>query len=90
MKRGPKKDLMEKYLEDPEFARLIAQEELIIEVTETLCELLEKEGGKISRKELAERLGKTKGFVSQLLNGGRNLTCVPWRISSMFRGIKFP
>ena len=43
-----------------------------MEVTETLCELLEKE--KISRKELADRLGKSKGFVSQLLNGGRNLT----------------
>ncbi|MFZ0051817.1 MAG: helix-turn-helix transcriptional regulator, partial [Desulfobaccales bacterium] len=43
-----------------------------MEVTETLCELLEKEG--VSRKELADRLGKSKGFVSQLLNGGRNLT----------------
>lgn len=63
---------MDKYLEDPEFARLVAQGDLIMEVTETLCELLEKE--KVSRKELADRLGKTKGFVSQLLNGGRNLT----------------
>ncbi len=63
---------MDQYLEDPEFARMMAQGDLIMEVTETLCELLEKE--KISRKELAERLGKTKGFVSQLLNGGRNLT----------------
>ena len=59
-------------MNDPEFRRLLSQEELILEVTETLCELLEKE--KISRKELAERLGKSKGFVSQLLNGGRNLT----------------
>ncbi|MFH1597277.1 MAG: helix-turn-helix transcriptional regulator, partial [Pseudomonadota bacterium] len=49
-----------------------AQEDLILEVTEKLCELLEKE--KISRKELADRLGKSKGFISQLLNGGRNLT----------------
>jgi transcriptional regulator with XRE-family HTH domain len=72
MKRGPEKTLMDQYLEDLEFARLVAQEDLIIEVTETLCELLEKEG--ISRKELADRLGKTKGFISQLLNGGRNLT----------------
>jgi transcriptional regulator with XRE-family HTH domain len=72
MKREPEKTLLEKYLEDPEFARLMAQGDLIMEVTETLCELLEKE--KISRKELADRLGKTKGFVSQLLNGGRNLT----------------
>ncbi len=66
------KTLMEEYMEDPEFAQLMAQEDLIMEVTETLCELLEKEG--VSRKELAERLGKTKGFVSQLLGGGRNLT----------------
>lgn len=59
-------------MNDPEFRKLLAQEELILEVTETLCELLEKE--KISRKELADRLGRTKGFISQLLNGGRNLT----------------
>ena len=59
-------------MEDPEFRRLLAQEELILEVTEVLCGILEQET--ISRKELAERLGKTKGFVSQLLNGGRNLT----------------
>ena len=72
MKRKPEKTLMDKYLEDPEFAKLMAQGDLIMEVTETLCELLEEE--KVSRKELAERLGKTKGFVSQLLNGGRNLT----------------
>ncbi|MBU4354072.1 MAG: helix-turn-helix domain-containing protein [Proteobacteria bacterium] len=50
----------------------MAHGDLIMEVTETLCELLEKE--KISRKELADRLGKSKGFISQLLNGGRNLT----------------
>jgi transcriptional regulator with XRE-family HTH domain len=72
MKKEPEKTLLDKYLEDPEFARLMAQGDLIMEVTETLCELLEKE--KVSRKELADRLGKTKGFVSQLLGGGRNLT----------------
>jgi transcriptional regulator with XRE-family HTH domain len=59
-------------MNDPEFRKLLAQEELILEVTETICEILENE--KISRKELADRLGKSKGFVSQLLNGGRNLT----------------
>jgi transcriptional regulator with XRE-family HTH domain len=59
-------------MHDPEFRKLLAQEELILEVTETICDILENE--KISRKELADRLGKTKGFVSQLLNGGRNLT----------------
>src|SRR4030043_999285 len=72
MKKEAEKTLLEKYLEGPEFAKLMAQGELIMEVTETLCELMEKEG--IARKELAERLGKSKGFISQLLNGGRNLT----------------
>ena len=71
-KKEPEKTLLEQYLEDPEFARLMAHGDLIMEVTETICELLEKEG--VSRKELADRLGKSKGFVSQLLNGGRNLT----------------
>jgi transcriptional regulator with XRE-family HTH domain len=67
-----KNTILDEYLKDEEFRRLFAQEDLILEVTETICELLEKE--KISRKELADLLGKTKGFVSQLLNGGRNLT----------------
>ncbi len=72
MNKEPERTLMDEFLEDPEFARLMAQGDLIMEVTETLCELLDKE--EVSRKELADRLGKTKGFVSQLLNGGRNLT----------------
>jgi len=59
-------------MHDPEFRKLLAEQELILEFTETICELLVEE--KVSRKELANRLGKTKGFVSQLLNGGRNLT----------------
>ena len=67
-----KTTILDEYLKDAEFRRLFAQEDLIMEVTETLCELMEKEG--ISRKELADRLGKSKGFISQLLNGGRNLT----------------
>jgi transcriptional regulator with XRE-family HTH domain len=64
--------LFDEYIKDPQFERRMAQEDFIMEVTETLCELLENEN--ISRKGLAERLGKSKGFVSQLLNGGRNLT----------------
>ncbi len=64
--------VIEKYLQDKQIARLLDQEELILQVTEMLCGLLAKE--QITRQELAARLGKSKGFVSQLLNGGRNLT----------------
>lgn len=52
--------------------RLLKQEELILEVTEALSAAIEERG--LTRSEVAKRLGKTKGFVSQLLAGGRNLT----------------
>lgn len=55
-----------------ESRRLLNQEKLILEVTEALSEAIEKRG--LTRSEVAKRLGKTKGFVSQLLAGGRNLT----------------
>ena len=71
MKR-PEKTLYELFEAPAESRRSIRQEELILEVTERLVETLERE--RITRTELATRLGKTKGFVSQLLSGGRNLT----------------
>lgn len=46
--------------------------DLIMDVTEAICDILEREG--ISRQELANRIGRSKGFVSQVLNGSRNMT----------------
>lgn len=54
------------------FDRLLRQEELILDVTERLIEALEEQG--VTRAELARRLARTPGFVSQLFAGGRNLT----------------
>lgn len=53
-------------------ARLLAQETLIVDVTEALAAAIEHAG--ISRTELAERLNASKGHVSQVLNGSRNMT----------------
>ncbi|MBT8340056.1 MAG: helix-turn-helix transcriptional regulator [Desulfatitalea sp.] len=64
--------LYEEYTQDKEFERLMAQEDLIIQVTESFCKILENEN--IKRKDLAELLGKTKGFISQILNGTSNVT----------------
>ena len=55
-----------------DFDRLLRQEELILEVTETLTQALEAAG--MTRAELARRLGRSPGFVSQVFGGGRNLT----------------
>ena len=52
--------------------RLLREEELILEVTEAVNVVMQEEG--ISKAQLAKRLGKTKGLISQLLSGGRNLT----------------
>ena len=54
------------------FDRLVRQEELILEVTEKLALALDEAG--ITRTELAGRLGRTPGYVSQVFAGGRNLT----------------
>jgi transcriptional regulator with XRE-family HTH domain len=48
------------------------QERAIFETTEMICKILEKDG--VSRAELASRLGKTPGFISQLLDGTANMT----------------
>lgn len=67
-----KKAYRDQLLEERGLALEAAKGELIMDVTEAICELIEKEG--ISRQELANRIGRSKGFVSQLLNGSRNMT----------------
>lgn len=57
---------------DAEFQRLVRREELILDVTETLAGALQEV--KMNRSQLANKLGRTRGFVSQLFAGGRNLT----------------
>ena len=60
---------------DETTAALVADfeaERLILNATELILELMEHEG--LTRSELAERIGKSKGHVSQLLNGERNMT----------------
>lgn len=56
----------------PEFLRTLRQEELILEVTEVLSKAMEDSG--VRKADLATRLNKSRGFVSQLLSGGQNLT----------------
>lgn len=57
---------------DESFKRLVRQEELILDVTDALTLALDRAG--VTKSELARRLGRSPGFVSQVLGGGRNLT----------------
>lgn len=47
-------------------------ERLILAATEMILELMEDED--LTRMELAKKVGKSKGHISQLLNGKRNMT----------------
>lgn len=47
-------------------------ERLILNATELILKLMEHEG--LTMSELAERIGRYKGYVSQLLNGERSMT----------------
>ncbi|MEA3273898.1 MAG: helix-turn-helix transcriptional regulator [Pseudomonadota bacterium] len=55
-----------------ENAKLVAQELLITEVTEEIWQAMEEAG--ITKSKLAKRMGATKGYVSQVLSGSRNMT----------------
>ena len=63
---------IQKFAATAEGERLLRQERFIVEVTEGIIELMKERA--ISRKELAEQLGKTKGRISQLIDGEANLT----------------
>lgn len=67
-----KKTFVEKYVENPLHMRLFQQERAIYEVTELLESVMGELG--VSRAELAKRLGKTRGWVTQLLDGDANKT----------------
>ena len=58
--------------EEPERARLFAQEQLIVAVAEHIWEQMEQ-GGK-NKSDIAAALGRSKAFITQLLNGTRNMT----------------
>lgn len=59
-------------LKDPVYALEAAKGEFIMHVTESICEILEENN--IERQALAKKMNKSKGFISQILNGSRNMT----------------
>ena len=64
--------LIQSITKTTEGKRLYEQERAILEVTELICEIMGATG--ISRSELAKKLGKTKGYITQLLDGDTNMT----------------
>jgi AraC-like DNA-binding protein len=66
------KTLTEKLVSTKRGFRLYRQERAILEVTELICKIMAEQN--VSRLELARRLGKTKDYVTRLLNGRVGMT----------------
>lgn len=62
----------QKFVDSPENRRIYEQERLLVDATELLSTVMEST--KTKRTELAERLGRTKSYVTQILRGNQNLT----------------
>lgn len=63
---------LEQFVSEKKRMRLYQQEYLIMQVTERICELMEHNS--VSRSDLARKLGTTKGYITQLLDGRANMT----------------
>ena len=66
------KSLIERVEESPESKRAFAQEELILDTAEQIWDLMKTKN--IRKARLAETLGRSAAYVTQLLNGSRNMT----------------
>jgi transcriptional regulator with XRE-family HTH domain len=60
------------YMDDPEHRRILEQERLMVDATELVCNVMDFR--RMSRSELAERMGRSKAYVTQILRGSQNLT----------------
>lgn len=63
---------LEQRLKDPEELRVFQQERLLVEITQLMCRTMKDRG--VKRAQLAEKVGRTKGRITQILNGEANLT----------------
>lgn len=64
--------LIERLTKTKDGMRLYQQERLIQELTDMACEIMQEQN--VSRSALAQRLGTTKGYITQLLDGSTNMT----------------
>ncbi len=64
-------NFIERLLSDREGQKLYFREDLIFEVTETICKAMEEKG--ISKAELSRMAGVSKSNITQLLSGDHNM-----------------
>jgi len=63
---------LDRRLMDPDYLRIYQQEKLILEAMELISEAMEERN--VNRSALARLMHRTRGYVTQLMSGSRNLT----------------
>ena len=64
--------LSDRITKSKEGMQIWQQERIIFEATERICELMEIQ--EVSKAELSRSLGKSKSYITQLLDGQANMT----------------
>jgi transcriptional regulator with XRE-family HTH domain len=62
----------DQYMDDPERRRILEQERVMVDATELVCNAMDFR--RIKRSELADKMGRSKAYVTQILRGSQNLT----------------
>lgn len=62
----------EQFISTPGNDRIYEQERLLVEATELIANVMEMT--QTRRSELAHRLGRSKAYITQILQGNKNLT----------------
>ncbi len=65
------KTFIEKLIDDAEGRKLYFREDLIFEITEEICKVMEEKG--ISKAQLSRLAGVSKSNITQLLSGNHNM-----------------
>ena len=66
------KTKFEEFIEDIARNRIYQQESMAFEAAELISGLMEEQ--KVTKSELAESIGRSKSFITQVLSGNRNMT----------------
>ena len=73
MSRAKKADSLESgIVSQEEGQRIWNQEQAVFDVTELICGIMNEQ--KVTRAELATKLGKSRPYITQLLDGATNMT----------------
>lgn len=62
----------DQYIDDPERRQILEQERVLVDATELVCTAMDFR--RMNRTQLAEKMGRSKAYVTQILRGNQNLT----------------